>query len=165
VLSDGEADATFDRRDGVKVVHIQTYEYIGWGKNQQNLHQNILEIALLFIEFTKIIRNEILSIQCTIHNAAIPFYKLTGRFKSEHSTNTRECSLYATLYRVPHINYSRKTTRKNSVLYGPILWKPTTLTLFTRTDGSTADYLSTLYQLKRLFVIELCESMIAFSKI
>jgi hypothetical protein len=33
----------------------------------------------------KIVRNEILHVQCTTHNAVIQFYKLTVRFKSEHS--------------------------------------------------------------------------------
>jgi hypothetical protein len=38
----------------------------------------------ILAEFTKIVRSEILSIQCTIHNAVILFYKVTGRFKPEH---------------------------------------------------------------------------------
>jgi hypothetical protein len=33
----------------------------------------------------KDVRNEILHVQCTTHNNVIPFYKVTGRFKSEHS--------------------------------------------------------------------------------
>jgi hypothetical protein len=39
---------------------------------------------LLLTEFTKIVRNEILHVQFTTHNAVIPYIKLTGRFKSEH---------------------------------------------------------------------------------
>jgi hypothetical protein len=42
-------------------------------------------MSLLLTEITKMVRNEIPHVQCTDHNAVIPFYKLTGRFKSEHS--------------------------------------------------------------------------------
>jgi hypothetical protein len=35
-------------------------------------------------EFTKIIRNHFLHVQCTIHKAVIPLYKLTGRFTYEY---------------------------------------------------------------------------------
>jgi hypothetical protein len=45
----------------------------------------MLEIPSLITEFTKIVRNEILHVQCTTHNAVIPFYKLTGWFKFEYS--------------------------------------------------------------------------------
>jgi hypothetical protein len=38
----------------------------------------------LFTEFARIVRNEIPHVHCTTHNAVIPLYKLTGRFKSEH---------------------------------------------------------------------------------
>jgi hypothetical protein len=46
---------------------------------------NTLDISLLLTEFTKIVRNGILHVQCTTQNAVIPFYKLTGMFKYEHS--------------------------------------------------------------------------------
>jgi hypothetical protein len=45
----------------------------------------MLEISLLLTEFTEIVLNEILHVQCTTHNVVISFYKLTGRFKSEYS--------------------------------------------------------------------------------
>jgi hypothetical protein len=44
----------------------------------------MLEISLLLTEFIKIVRNELLHVQCTTHSAVIPFYKLTGKFKSDH---------------------------------------------------------------------------------
>jgi hypothetical protein len=37
----------------------------------------------------KIVRNEFLNVQSTTNNAVIPFYKLTGKFKLEHSRYTR----------------------------------------------------------------------------
>jgi hypothetical protein len=43
-------------------------------------------MSLLLTEFTKEnIGNELLHVQFTTHSAVIPFYKLTGRFKSEYS--------------------------------------------------------------------------------
>jgi hypothetical protein len=44
-----------------------------------------LEISVLHTELTKTVRNEIIHVQCTTDSAVIPFYKLTGRFKSEHT--------------------------------------------------------------------------------
>jgi hypothetical protein len=41
-----------------------------------------LPFFFTFTEFTNIFRNEILRVQCTTHEAVIPLYKLTGRFKS-----------------------------------------------------------------------------------
>jgi hypothetical protein len=46
---------------------------------------NTLEITLLLSEFIKIVRNLILRVQCTTHNAVISFYKLTDKFTSEDS--------------------------------------------------------------------------------
>jgi hypothetical protein len=51
----------------------------------KSTQKKYVRINLLLAEFIKIVRNEILHIQCTTHNAVILFYKLTGRFKSEHS--------------------------------------------------------------------------------
>jgi hypothetical protein len=47
--------------------------------------KHTLEMYLLLTEFTKIVQIENLHVQCTTRNAVIPFYKLTGKFKSEHS--------------------------------------------------------------------------------
>jgi hypothetical protein len=44
-----------------------------------------IKMPLLFTEFRRIVRNEILHVQLTTLNFVIPFLKLTGRFKSEHS--------------------------------------------------------------------------------
>jgi hypothetical protein len=49
---------------------------------------------LLLTKFTKNIRNEIFHVQCATHNAVIPLYELTGRFKSEHY------SYYETMFQV-----------------------------------------------------------------
>jgi hypothetical protein len=38
----------------------------------------MLEITLLFTEFSNTVRNGILYVQCTIHNTGIAFYKLTA---------------------------------------------------------------------------------------
>jgi hypothetical protein len=43
----------------------------------------MLEISLLLTEFRISVGNEILHVQRTTHNAVMPFYKLTGRFKSK----------------------------------------------------------------------------------
>jgi hypothetical protein len=43
-------------------------------------------MSLLITEFINIFRNEIFSFQCTSHNVMVPFCKLTGRFKSGHSS-------------------------------------------------------------------------------
>jgi hypothetical protein len=42
-------------------------------------------MTLPLTEFTKIVRNWILHVQYTIHNAVIRFYKLSGGFKFEYS--------------------------------------------------------------------------------
>jgi hypothetical protein len=44
-----------------------------------------LEIPLILNKFMKIVGNEILHVESETHSAVIPFYKLMGRFKSEHS--------------------------------------------------------------------------------
>jgi hypothetical protein len=42
-------------------------------------------VRSFFITSHRIFRYEILHVQCSTHNAVVPFYKQTGRFKSEHS--------------------------------------------------------------------------------
>jgi hypothetical protein len=54
-------------------------------------------MPILLTECAKIVRNEILHVQCIIHNALIPFRKPTGRFKSEHPVNMRDLLDYLTL--------------------------------------------------------------------
>jgi hypothetical protein len=41
--------------------------------------------SVLRAEYAKTLRNEIFHDQCTTHNAVIPFYNWTDRFKSEIS--------------------------------------------------------------------------------
>ena len=38
----------------------------------------MLQISLVLTEFTKTLSKEIIHVQCTIHNATTPSYKLTG---------------------------------------------------------------------------------------
>jgi hypothetical protein len=47
----------------------------------------MLDISLLLTEIKKniYIRNEILHVNSSTHNAVIPCYKLAGRLKSEHA--------------------------------------------------------------------------------
>jgi hypothetical protein len=45
---------------------------------------------LLLTRFTKIIRNETLHVQCTTHNALIPFYKLKAGLNLNIPVNKRE---------------------------------------------------------------------------
>jgi hypothetical protein len=125
----------------------------------------MLEISLLLIEFTNIFRNEILSIQCITRNAAIRSTDWLAGLKSNIPLIRENVAFRPLCIDFHSINYSRKATRKNWVLYGPLLWKATALILLTRTERSTANYLPTLYQLKRQIVIKLCESMVAFRKI
>jgi hypothetical protein len=41
-----------------------------------------------FIKCTEIVRNEILRVEYALYKAVIQFWKLTGRFKSEHSRDS-----------------------------------------------------------------------------
>jgi hypothetical protein len=61
-----------------------------WQRNILLRRTNTMEASpsSLHIEFTKIVRNEILHVQCATHNGVIPFYILVGRFKFEHSLNS-----------------------------------------------------------------------------
>jgi hypothetical protein len=45
----------------------------------------MLEISLLLIEFAQTVPSEIHHVQCKTNSAVIPYYKLTGKFKSEYS--------------------------------------------------------------------------------
>lgn len=54
-------------------------------KSVNQLVKYTLEHIRTFFEFIKVVRNEILHVQCKIQKAVTPFYKLSGRFKSERS--------------------------------------------------------------------------------
>jgi hypothetical protein len=62
----------------------------------------MLDISLLLTEFIKIVQNDILHVQCTTHNAVIPFCKLTDRFKCEHPVNATECFWLADFWPTLH---------------------------------------------------------------
>jgi hypothetical protein len=47
-------------------------------------------MPLIGIEFTIIIRNEIVHVYCTTYSAVVPFYKLTGKFTSKYCPLLRE---------------------------------------------------------------------------
>lgn len=67
---------------------------------------NQLPARSVFItKFIKIVQNEILRVQCTNHSTLIPFYKLTGRFKSEHCPNARECSKLTDFWALHSFNF------------------------------------------------------------
>jgi hypothetical protein len=52
-----------------------THKSINW---LAKCTRNTSDIVLLFIEYTKIVQNEILHVQCTTLSAVIAFYRVTG---------------------------------------------------------------------------------------
>jgi hypothetical protein len=49
------------------------------------MYTNTIRISLLLTEFTKTVPNEVLRVQCTGHNAATSFHKLTTYFRTRLS--------------------------------------------------------------------------------
>jgi hypothetical protein len=103
---------------------------------------------ITFTEFLQIVPNETLYVQCTTHNAVIPFYRLSGRFNIP--VNTKECfrltDFWGTLYlkdmtfrKMAPLPASRVSRRKDPTQPGPLgdtgpIGSLPHLTLITDTD-------------------------------